>query len=476
MTSASRTYLSITELVRTGRLMAAAFALSVVAAVLYCSTRLGVDPAVVVASAGALVLALVAMRRWPLVIFAGLQFVGNFKTVPAQGFELRDPTMILLLLCLGALVIHVLFAFANFDRWTLDNLLRGQAAATVLFLLLVASIAISVFYTPNLEQGSGKALRFAVFETLSFFFPILFLKTRKDVRQFVLICVLIGFALSAKVMVTLLHPSQSVLQGDTDITQLGDGMMLSISLLMMLFSVGAFGRTFRTVSIAILSFALVSCAARTPLIGFLVSITITALFATGEIGRISRRTLSFTAIAIVALGIPALMWLETLPATQAKLHYKTAELEAAISGSPFQGGTVERRLDFYRSAGLAMSQHPVIGVGAGGWSIFYSKQDSPRYPHNFVLEVGAEQGLIGLTILLALLALLFRDALRALRSGPAFAFIFPVFVCCVLLNLMTGAIESRTLWFCCGLAAAGSRLSLEASFQYEAQDLDRLAL
>jgi O-antigen ligase len=109
-----------------------------------------------------------------------------------------------------------------------------------------------------------------------------------------------------------------------------------------------------------------------------------------------------------------------------------------------------------------MAQHPILGLGVGGWSIYYYNEDVLHYPHDFVLEVGAEQGAVGLTILISLVVMLFRSALRLLRWDPSLAFMFPVFVFFLSYHLTTGTVEARELWFVCGLVAATSRLSMQA--------------
>jgi O-antigen ligase len=302
-------------------------------------------------------------------------------------------------------------------------------------------------------------LRFGVFESLSFFFPILFLRDRRDVRQLVLSFVILSIALSAKVLLGLLYASDRVLSGDKDITQIGDGMLLGIALLMTFGNI-ELSKAMKRVVVPVLSFGLIACAARSPLVALLITVPIMLLCAKNEMRRVIWKSIWVGGILIVLVAIPSLMWLQTLPFAEQKLFGKEAELQSALSGQIFLYGTFAQRLSFYRSSLEAMAEHPIGGVGSGGWSIFYDNADSPRFPHNFVLEVGAEQGLIGLSVLLALLALLFRRALRLFRSNPYWAFVFPVFVFCVVLNLITGDIESRPLWFCCGLVAAASRFSL----------------
>jgi len=99
---------------------------------------------------------------------------------------------------------------------------------------------------------------------------------------------------------------------------------------------------------------------------------------------------------------------------------------------------------------------PDHSLGVGGWSIFYYNEDVLRYPHDFLLEVGAEQGAIGLIPLIALLVLLLRSALRVLRSDHGACVLhFDVGVL-YLLSSVTGTVESRQLWFICGIDRSNS--------------------
>jgi hypothetical protein len=76
-----------------------------------------------------------------------------------------------------------------------------------------------------------------------------------------------------------------------------------------------------------------------------------------------------------------------------------------------------------------------------------------------MLQVGAEQGAVGLSILIALLAILLRSALKLLHSDPYFAFVFPLLLFYVSFQSVTSTVESREFWFVCGLVAAASRMS-----------------
>jgi O-antigen ligase len=314
-----------------------------------------------------------------------------------------------------------------------------------------------------------KVARFDTFEVLVFFAPLLFLKNKKDVRQLLIVFVVVGIMLSGRVIMDLLHPSELVLIGNEDITKIGISELLGFALLFCLYGKLGESGAIKYACVVIFLFGLVACLTRTALISLLISLVVTALVARGGTGMLSRKRVFIGVVLAVLVAIPTLLWLMDLPAAQGKLRWKVAELLSLASGSSVSTGTVTHRLDFYRSALEVLSQHPIIGLGVGGWSIFYYNEDVLRYPHNFLLEVGAEQGAIGLIPLIVLLVLLLRSALKALHSDHELAFAFPTLLFCIPYHLMTGTVESRQLWFICGLSAATARIAQTSGLMTYAQ-------
>jgi len=54
----------------------------------------------------------------------------------------------------------------------------------------------------------------------------------------------------------------------------------------------------------------------------------------------------------------------------------------------------------YNTAINSLKDFPrnIVGLGIGGFSVFYNGYDAPRglYPHNIFLEIGSELGILGL--------------------------------------------------------------------------------
>lgn len=82
------------------------------------------------------------------------------------------------------------------------------------------------------------------------------------------------------------------------------------------------------------------------------------------------------------------------------------------------GTSIGQRLEFYRNTLEIIRQHPLLGVGTGGFKQAYAMQVSgtdrlaTHNPHNEYLMVGAQLGLAGLLLLLGLFAAQWHMAAR----------------------------------------------------------------
>jgi O-antigen ligase len=444
---------------------AAAYALLLLmaAVALWSCAHFGYEPAWGI---GAIVLGaatLVALRKWPMIMFAGLLFVGNFKTVPAHGISLSDPTMVLFLLCCGAIAIDFLSHLVHGrPEWTLDAPFAGQAFQICLFLLFTTAFAASFLYTPAASYGGMKLSRFLAFETLVFFGPILLMKDEKRARPFLFAILILSFGLLAKQIIGVWRPSEQVLQGNGDVTEIGHGMAFATSMLIVIYGKLINSRLLMGCVLAVLAVGLVTAAARTPALALVVTLITVSFVLKKDSPHLNSKKLllRFSLIAIVA--VMAFLWIQDKPGMRNKLASKENEVESILSGSTLAGGTIAKRMEFYNSALHAFVQHPLTGLGLGGWSVFYSGhgipgEGMPKYPHNFLLEVASEQGLPGLALMIALIVGLFHSSLK-MRKSPQFAFLFPVLTFQVLYNAFTGTIEDRALWFWFGMIVAASRL------------------
>jgi O-antigen ligase len=131
-------------------------------------------------------------------------------------------------------------------------------------------------------------------------------------------------------------------------------------------------------------------------------------------------------------------------------------LGSSASGAQSAG----KRLERYEAAGEAIQQRPVLGLGLGGWSLFYRGEDVRDYPHNLLLEITVEQGIVGLLAFTLLVGAVLIELRTIRRHNEKHAFMIPVFAFTMLVSLFSGDLnDNRAVWLWCGFALALSSLS-----------------
>src|SRR5579883_619185 len=108
----------------------------------------GFEPAWVFVAATVAVLAVVLVWDFPIFLIVGLTFVGQFKSRAATGFNVTDPTFVILALLYAAVALRLLRVTSSTQGPNLREFFRGQALGICAFFLLILVIAISYAYTP----------------------------------------------------------------------------------------------------------------------------------------------------------------------------------------------------------------------------------------------------------------------------------------------------------------------------------------
>lgn len=426
-------------------------------AAIVLALRMGYEPAWGVGLGASLPIAWFVMRKWPLALISGLLFIGAFKSIPAQGISLTDSTMIIYVLASAAIFIEVLFLISGTSELHLHELFAGQAPGIILFLIFEVVLALSYLYTPAQSYGAGKLLHFTAFQSVVFFAPLIFLRREKDLGQMLVAFFLLGLALACKEIHGFLHPSREILSGDKDITHIGNAQLIGMSLLIFFYA-KPFRRFPKVLAVPVLGIGLVACAARGPLLSMIVVMVVYSLAVRKGTGFVSYKHLILGFGIVVVVVSLSLSRIEKYPSAQVKVAEKKQELKAFIGGSNDPGGTLEQRLDYYQSAFQAFSEHPLTGVGLGGWTVYYHGIEKPDYPHNIVLEVAAEQGFLGLTVLFCFFGAVWMASHQIWKYQPELAFAIPLYVYTVLVCMFSGDINIRALWFWSGTIFAISRM------------------
>jgi O-antigen ligase len=114
--------------------------------------------------------------------------------------------------------------------------------------------------------------------------------------------------------------------------------------------------------------------------------------------------------------------------------------------SPTQDDSSSTRLVFYKEAFRIWTEHPIFGSGIGSFPVIMGIGDIRGYPHNFILEVLAELGLVGLLIFGFLLFSGVKLLLKNLfANSPQSFFVFLVFMTSFVEALISSDITDHRL-------------------------------
>ena len=221
--------------------------------------------------------------------------------------------------------------------------------------------------------------------------------------------------------------------------QSADG--LTIAVYMVLASTRRSLRIPALVLVPILSIALLAAGSRGPVLGALVGLV--TLFAVLARDRSARRRLVLAAIGGVATAILAAQLVPGQSITRS-LSFLTG------SGS---GLSSNGRTKAWSLAWNHFLAHPTLGIGTGS---YFSISGIDRYPHNLVLEVAVELGLVGLIILGGFLvstgvALSHARALQQ-RGDLQVAVVIALFTAALVNAMFSGDIQTNSnVWLAAGL-------------------------
>jgi O-antigen ligase/uncharacterized membrane protein YhdT len=424
----------------------------------------GISPVWIFLAAILLPCLLIALAKFPAAFFIPLLFISRQKElpIPAPIRHVIDVTA----LPLGAALLGVALIFRLIDRrnrrgaFSLGDLFRGQGKGIASFLLFAAVVTTSYLYTRAPGYGGDKLVSFLTVGALMFFAPFIILEDDRDFRHFAIGTIAFGLMLA---FARIIAGSQGVFGQHEEVTHIGIGQLMGMAILLVLnykFVESRAARNLLILCLPLLAAGLIAAEARGPLLALLPILVASLFIRRREMSLISPRAAMLgVAVIVAALVIVPGQWFQGEAAK--KFQVKSQELvEFAQGGSYSEKGSGGRRLVFFDAALDGIAEKPAAGWGVGGWATYYWHNDAWEYPHNLFLEVGVEEGLLGLAALLAFLAIAFKAAKKAFdEASGRFAFVLPVVAYCVLLTLSSGDIDdNRFLWFWCSVAFVACRM------------------
>jgi O-antigen ligase len=133
-------------------------------------------------------------------------------------------------------------------------------------------------------------------------------------------------------------------------------------------------------------------------------------------------------LSIIWLVIGLVAGLAIYTATPDHTLRSLQRLSNMIDDGEFQG-TAALRFHRYQDALRLWPEAPVLGHGAGSWPVVWGGFDRMSTPHNMILEILVETGIVGLVLMMALLVVAMRPvSIDRLRNDPLALCAFMLFV------------------------------------------------
>lgn len=381
-----------------------------------------VIPAIVVAIGLLLALGQLAIGGSVLLLAAGIGAAAALVAFPEIG--------LMLFLAAGTFKAHVIeLAHLNFDPVVLLGAIvlaglvlrimrRGLSAVVpsrslvMPFLALVLVMTFSLLSHPDSLYGREKLVRFALLTGLVTLAPFGLIQTRPQFHRFLLAAVVLGLLMAMMGTVT----SEGLRAFGA--THIATGRILGLALLSALFlglsiarpsAVG--GRLAAAVLLAaggILGFGFLYSGSRGGMVALVASLAVTALLAYGL--KRGRRWITIGLVLVAAAGTAATF---LVPEAAETMNRRVSDVLTRTDAVGSAFGRIQRAQDALE----LFNANPITGVGIGGFDTARGYADAVRgdYPHNILLEVGCELGVLGLGAFLFLVGLGLRTAVRSLR-------------------------------------------------------------
>lgn len=341
--------------------------------------------------------------KYPEVSFGLFLVAGFYKADPRlQNFL---PEFFDLTIFFG--VIVVLFILFKILKRNL-KIPRIPSKLFLPYIVLVVLMFVSLLYTEAPIYGWDKFLRFITITTLAIFGPIFLFTNIRKFHRFLYTLV----AISSLMVVESIISSHNITGFHTafgsDYLALGriTGIVSLAIIFYFLLKNNKLKVKLLWVLLLVLNvFGLFYSGGRAPVIAFFLTIIILGLFSLAPKIKPKQAKIIKIAYSLILFGLVFFL----VSPKQFSTLFNRINIVFTEEGG---GVSLSIRLSLYNSAIKAFIENPLQGLGLGGFSNYYAGVDQRLYPHNILLEIGAELGIIGLILFFFLIGFCFFYLLR----------------------------------------------------------------
>lgn len=343
-------------------------------------------------------------------LFALFLFAGYYKADPRLSFIQTRIDITLLFLILSFLV----FFHRALRKMFAQRIPRSFTRVATFFLLLKICLLAGLLYTQSTQYGFDKTLRFIFLTGWAFWGSVLLIPNVLSLRRFCWALVAISTAMAIDALLS--YPGVGrvsfVTAFGSNYIALARANGLGLLTTMILLLPTARRRWVKLClwGLATLQlWATLSAGARGPVFALILSFLLFFVLSVRGFPclKIDRFALRLGTMAVLVAGILILVG-EALFSTLA-YRIQIFATERGISAAT--------RITLYREAIELWANSPIWGTGTGQFGIAVTGEDIRLYPHNILLELGAETGIIGVLVFLSMIGFAFAKGVDCLHRG-----------------------------------------------------------
>lgn len=342
-------------------------------------------------------------------------------------------------------------------------LVRGRqlngltTAPVVLSLVLIALMAVRLGASLDPAYGSKKLQLFVADNVLLLIGGLMVGARSKDTRRLLAVMLTISAAGAALLIVGLATGSAQQVAGSGRYSisaqewPIALGRSSADGLLLAIYAVLAWrtlpGRLWAMAIVPVVAVAMLAAGSRGPVLGFAIALVVLLALLAGR--RRTRQQLG-------RIVIPALIAIVFVPLVVPASAVGRA-LSAIFGGA--SGLSTNGRAGLWALAYANISHHPLLGIGTGS---FAALNTGELYPHNLILEMAVELGVIGAVTAGWFVVSSLRRLLSAWKSAPDserldVSVVISLFISALISAMVSGAIQdNRELWLWAGLGVGMS--------------------
>jgi hypothetical protein len=354
----------------------------------------------------------------------------------------------------GALCVYGLAELAR--SWNVSA--RAMSVVSIGF-IFTAYTTFSLFFSPSVIWGPQKAILLWVLDFASLAFAALVVARSRDrVIRLVVLIAAIGCAFAGILLPTALSsgpPSRTLFGAEYLLVShwMGYGAIGALAYTLLI------GRGFAKRAGGIMMFiavviVMLTTGGRGPLLGLAVSTLVLLLGLAPSAAKRKSKTwvnwLRWTTIIAVAL-----MSISQLVGSRPLITIERLD----VLLTPTRGASAQVRIVAAEKSIQLWESRPAFGVGLGGFPVLAGLGDRREYPHDLILELLAETGLVGLLLFGMVIAAAIRNLgpLRALRRDPLRMALLALVVYSLTNALVSGdLVDNRSLLAFAGLCVVGA--------------------